>query len=113
MVVLRAELPPQHLRSITLQARNFGPEEALAKGVLDELCSPEAVLDRALEIACDLAAIPADAYRRIKHQVRADAIARLEEIVATANDPMLEGWFTPEAATSSAAVLRESAGRKT
>ena len=106
MIVVRAELPPQHVRSVTLQARNFGPEDALAKGVLDELCPPDRVLDRALEVARDLATIPSDAYRRIKHQVRADAIARLEELVAKANDPMLEDWLSPEAASASAAVLR-------
>jgi enoyl-CoA hydratase len=106
MIVVRAELAPQHVRTVTLQARNFGPEDALARGVLDELCAPDRVLGRALEIARDLATIPPDAYRRIKHQVRADAIARLEDLVTKGNDPMLEGWFSPEAATASAAVLR-------
>jgi enoyl-CoA hydratase len=113
MIVLRAELAPEHVRTVTLQARNFGPEEARAKGVLDELSPPDRVLARALEIARDLATIPPDAYRRIKQQVRADALTRLEALLATGNDPMLEGWLTPDAAAASASVLRGAAGRQT
>ena len=108
MTVLRAEMAPQHVRTITLQASTFGPEKALDMGVLDELCPPDEVLDRALEVARDMASIPAEAYLRIKRQLRGEVIARLEELVATGSDPMLEHWFGPDAAKSAAAVLRGS-----
>lgn len=106
MTVLRAELAPTDVRYFTLWARNVSADEARLRGVLDELVSPEAVLPRALEVARDMATIPSDAYRRIKRQVRADALVRLEEIVASRSDPMLDAWVSPDAASASAAVLR-------
>jgi enoyl-CoA hydratase len=111
MVVLQAELAPEHVRFITLHARSFGPEEARARGVLDEIQPPEAVLERAIEVARDMAGIPADAYRRIKHQVRGAAIDRIAEINATDADPMLEGWVSAEAPAAAAAVLEGAKSR--
>lgn len=110
MIVLQAEMPPQQVRQITFRARNFGPEEALERGVLDEIRPPESVLDRALEVATDMATIPAEAYRRIKRQVRGTAIARLERLDATSDDPMLAGWLSPETATAASSVLRGTSG---
>jgi enoyl-CoA hydratase len=110
MIVLQAEIPPHQVRQITLQARNFGPAEAIERGVLDEIRSPESVLERALEVAVDMATIPAETYRRIKHQVRAAAIARLEQLEATGDDPMLAGWLSSESATAAASILRGTSG---
>jgi enoyl-CoA hydratase len=105
MIVLQAELSPEHVRCITFQARNFGPEEALKRGVLDELRPPEFVLERAVEVAADMATIPSEAYARIKHQIRADAIERLEHLVASDDDPMLDGWLTGDTTEAAASVL--------
>jgi enoyl-CoA hydratase len=43
MAIVRAELAPAAARRLTLAARNYGPEQALADGVLDELVEPEAL----------------------------------------------------------------------
>jgi enoyl-CoA hydratase len=106
MIVLLAECAPQDVRFITLLARNFGPEEARRRGVFDELQPPEAVLERALEVARDMASMPADGYRRIKQQVRAAALAKIEAVIEADADPMLDGWFAPEARDASLAVLK-------
>ena len=105
MIVLQAELSPVDVRFMTLFSRNFGPDEARARGVLDELQPPASVLERAIEVARDLASIPPDAYRRIKQQVRGAAIARIEQLNATDSDPMLEDWVSPEAQQASASIL--------
>lgn len=105
MVVLRAECAPQDVRYGTLWARTFGPEEACRRGLLDELVAPEAVLDRALEVARDMAGMPADSYARIKRQIRQAALEQIERIVSQDLDPMLEGWLSPQAQQASAALL--------
>jgi enoyl-CoA hydratase len=112
MLVLQAELAPADLRYATLQARNFGPDEALARGILDELQPTDTLLERAIEVAGDLASMPADSYRRIKHQVRGAAIARLDELVATDTDPMLQDWLSPDAREASAAILDAARERR-
>jgi len=88
----------------------LGSDEARLRGVLDELQPPAAVLERALEVARDMATMPPDSYQRIKRQVRQAAITRIEEINATASDPMLQAWVSPDALKASASVLRGSGG---
>ena len=113
MIILLAELAPADVRYTTLQARNYGAQEARDRGVLDELQPAAAVLERAIEVARDMASMPADGYRRIKHQTRRVAIARIEEIVSANADPMLENWFGPDARDASTALLEASKlGRK-
>jgi len=110
MGILRAELSPPVARVLTLQARNVGPETARAQGVLDELQPPDRVLPRALEVARDMATIPADAYARIKEQLRGEVITRLDDIVARSADPLIGAWMTDEAPGAAAALLRGKGG---
>jgi len=105
MAIVQGELAPQDVRYATIYARRFGSEEARRRGVLDELQPPAAVLERALEVARDMATMPPDGYRRIKQQVRQAAIARIEEVNATGSDPMLEAWVSPDAPEAAASVL--------
>jgi len=106
MVVLEAELAPADLRYAMLYAHLFGPEEARSRGLLDELQPPANVLERALEVAGELASRPADGYRRLKHQLRGVAIGRIERLIATDADPMLEDWLSPDAREAADGILR-------
>jgi enoyl-CoA hydratase len=110
MAIVQAELAPQDVRYTTIYARRFGSEEARRRGILDELQTPAAVLERAIEVARDMATMPPDGYQRIKRQVRQAAIARIEEINATGSDPMLEAWVSPDAPEAAAAIIRGSGG---
>jgi len=110
MAVVQAELAAPDLRYVTLHARNFGPAEARSRGVLDELQPRADVLTRALEVARDLASMPADGYGRIKRQVRAATIDRIEQLIADDADPMLHGWLDPGSPEAAAAILRAARG---
>ncbi len=105
-VVVQAELAPADVRYTTLYAKNFGPDEAVARGVLDELQPQENVLARAIDVAQDLASMPADSYGRIKRQFRAKAIAQIEQLNADQSDPMLASWVSDESAEASESILR-------
>jgi enoyl-CoA hydratase len=106
MALVKAELPAAVARRLVLAARNYGPEEALADGVLDELAEPEALLARARAVALELAAIPPRAYARIKEQLRAEALAHCRRIAETGLDPLANSWLGPETRAASAALLR-------
>ncbi len=106
MLVLQAEVAPHVARVLTLRANNIDPQAALAWGLLDELQAPAAVVSTAIEVARDLASIPSEAYARIKQQLRAATLVRIEETIAQGTDPALESWVTSEAAAASAALLR-------
>lgn len=110
MAIVQAELTPAAARLLTLVARNIDAARAMALGVLDELQPDDAVLRRALEVAEDLATIPRDAYARIKRQLRAQTISRIDALVAGGTDPMLSAWLGPDTATAAGAVLRGEGG---
>jgi enoyl-CoA hydratase len=105
MMVLHAECAPQDVRYTTLFSHTFGSDEAHRRGILDELVPPQNVLERAIQVARDMAGMPSDGYRRVKYQVRQAAIARIQEFLAQGRDPMLEGWLSPEAQQASTAIL--------
>ena len=99
MAVVRAELSPPVARRLVLRSDLVGPEEALALGALDELVPADELLPRALEMAEELAALPAAAYGYVKGQLREDALPD------AASDPLLDGWLGEETAEASAGIL--------
>jgi enoyl-CoA hydratase len=105
MAVVRAELTPPAARRLVLGAGLVDAETAAALGVFDELADPGDVLERSLEAARGLAALPRTAYERIKGQLRGDAIAAIETAIASGADPLLGGWLAGETAAAAAAVL--------
>jgi enoyl-CoA hydratase len=89
LAVCRHRLSAPAYNNLCLTGRVIGPEEALALGVVDELAAPQRLVERASEIAAELAGYPA--YARVKDQVRATARAEMEQAVA--QDPLLTGWL--------------------
>jgi enoyl-CoA hydratase len=110
MIVVDSELPPQSVRYCAMYARKFDSEHALRHGVFDELVSPAKMMDRAMEIAEDMASMPADAYRKVKRQVREAAFQRIEKVLSNESDPMLRSWLSPKAPRASAEMLNGSVG---
>ena len=105
LAVCRAELAPAALRVLGLRAHLVDPREAARLGVLDELVAPESLIDRALELAGEFAALPPGAYGRVKRQLRGEAIERMEAIVAAGGDSLQAGWLGDETAAAARAIL--------
>ncbi|HKP92003.1 MAG TPA: enoyl-CoA hydratase/isomerase family protein [Thermoleophilaceae bacterium] len=104
MAIVRAELPPPSVRALTLHADLIDSDHrAVELGLLDELCAPDDLIDRCLEVAGELAALPRGAYARVKDQLRGATVAKLEAVVA--DDPMRSTWLGDETAAASAAIL--------
>ena len=104
--LVRAELTPQAARRLVLGADLIDAETALACGAVDELARPDVVLERALEVARELAALPRATYEVVKQQFRGDALERMRE--ASERDPLASGWLTDEMPDASKAVLEGS-----
>jgi enoyl-CoA hydratase len=103
--VLRHELSTPVFRRLLLTGINSGPEQAMEWGVLDELQPPERLLERAKEVAADLATLPRDSYNRIKRQVKGGAIDRIESVIKS-GEPMLEMWITEEGKEGAADMIQ-------
>jgi enoyl-CoA hydratase len=106
MAVVKAEMSPAVARRRTLVARNSSSQEALADGILDELQPPDRVLPRAVEVARDLASMPAVSYGQIKRQLRAETLAAIEPAVAAGTDPLLDSWLSGDTKSAAAGLLK-------
>jgi enoyl-CoA hydratase/carnithine racemase len=74
-------------------------------GALDELQPDERVLERSLELASKLAALPRAAYPIVKRQLRGGTLERIEQVLSGEHDPFAASWLGDEAADASAAIL--------
>ena len=88
--VVRAELSAAATRLLVLGNRLVDAGECVRLGAFDEVLHPDAVVDRALEVANELAALPADMYARTKAELRGATVATLSR--AAAADPLLDAW---------------------
>jgi enoyl-CoA hydratase len=71
--VLRFSLPPQRASELLLRGELHDPPAALAKGLVDELAPGGSLLDRALAVAGELAAVPPASFATTKRRLRAAA----------------------------------------
>ena len=101
LAVIRAELDRVPLRRLVLGAELVGGEEALELGLVDELAKDTE--ERALEVARELASLPAGTYSRVKLQLREPALIEMRE--ALERDPLAAGWLSDETEGAAAAVL--------
>lgn len=90
--LLQVKLSPAILRNMLLTGRKIGPQEALARHVVDILAAKELVLPRAVELAQGLASLgeKREAYALLKGQMYGEVIEmcgkaawKQEEIVGT------------------------------
>jgi len=88
--VVRAELTAAAARLLVLGNRLVDAGECVRLGAFDEAVAPDAVLDRAVAVAGELAALPAALYATTKADLRAATIASLR--TAAERDPLLDAW---------------------
>lgn len=81
--IMRHVTTPQYLEEVILGAATYTPEDAMTRGLVQEIVAPEALLDRAVAAANSLAAISPAAFALSKRQLRAHATERVQAA---------EGW---------------------
>lgn len=110
MGVVKAELSPPAARELALGSELIDQGRGLELGLLDEIVEPDALEERALEAAAELAALPRAVYARVKDQLRGETAAALRERLDRGQDPVLGGWLAEETAAASAAILDRGSG---
>jgi enoyl-CoA hydratase len=94
--IVRFATPPQHFSTLVCTGRTWLPEDALSRGLVDELVQPEKLLDRAIEVAEELAAIPAAVFTTTKLAVRGPMIEAAQRQSALTDAARLEQWCDPK-----------------
>lgn len=105
ILLLRGLVPGRVVRDVAVAGRLFGPEEALAAGLVDRLAEPGAVLGAARALAEELGAKPAHAYGGMKSLLHEDLIERLGRDGARNEQRFVDAFFHPDTRL----LLREAA----
>jgi enoyl-CoA hydratase/carnithine racemase len=103
--LVRAELDPPAARALSLRAHLVEPEEALRLGLVDELAGPDEVLERACDVAHEMARFGGESYSRTKLELRGATLQRIEAAVEL-GDPLLEAWLDEDSPHAAASMLR-------
>lgn len=111
MEIARAELGPQALRRLLISGQNADVQTARSWGILDELVAPADLMQRAIEIAHDYAAIPPLAFAGVKAQTRAPTVDLVRKAIADESDPLRPNWFTTETLAAANALLEDAKAR--
>lgn len=82
------------------------PAQALAAGLVDELCLPETLMTRALERAGELAALPVKTYTRTRQLVRRELRQWYESPAESLEELMAEGWVNDESIARLRSLVR-------
>jgi enoyl-CoA hydratase/carnithine racemase len=100
-----------HTEGVILTAKLFIGPEAQAMGLVHEYVGAEALIDRAVAIAGELAGRPPDAYRLAKQLLRAPTMQRIA--AAASNDGEVRRvWASPDAADAMRAQLDRTAAAR-
>jgi enoyl-CoA hydratase len=93
---VRFATPPQHFPMLVCNGLTYLPDEALARGLVDELVDPEQLIDRACAVAEELASVPASAFAATKLAVRRPWIEAAEQQSRLQDAALSEKWSAPE-----------------
>jgi enoyl-CoA hydratase len=106
--VLRFAVGTPRLKELTYYGRTYPAEQALRLGLIDEAVPAESVLARAVEVAGELAALPAGALRHTRRQLRGPALERISTERAADDATVRKMWGSPEAQEKLAGYVRET-----
>ena len=89
--IMAARVPASALRDLVYTGRNVQADEAVAKGLADEKCSADQLVDRACAVARQLASIPAGAFALTKETFYSPILMRVAQL-ADLNARVVDAW---------------------
>lgn len=109
--IVAARVPDAAFRDLVFTGRTVQVDEAVALGLVDEKCAGETLLDRAIEVANQLAAIPAGAFALTKEAFTTlilDRTACLSDL----NARVVHAWLQPQTYDTIRAHLERTVGNR-
>jgi enoyl-CoA hydratase len=93
---VRFALPSQQLQALVYTGMTVLPDEALQRGIIDEIVDADSLAARASEMARHLASLPPRAFALAKRQLRETAVDRARHYANELDGEILEIWSAPE-----------------
>ncbi len=73
-ILAKTHIDPLHHSRAIIQSEVYKPEEAAKIGIVDEVCEPDQVMERAIAKLKELYELPAASYEVNKHYIREEVI---------------------------------------
>lgn len=103
---------PLHVEELVFSGRLLDAREAHDRRLVEELVDPEAVLDRACEVAAAYGAIPAATFAMTKAHLRRPTVERIAQIAPELDPQVLRQWSKPESLAGIRRFLEATVGKK-
>jgi enoyl-CoA hydratase len=110
--IMRLVLAPGRLAELLYRGATLEPQLALEWGLVDALAEPARLLEDALVVAGELAAVPAGSFALTKAQLRAPAIERISALRARYGAAVLEQWCEPGTLAAIGAYVERTLGKR-
>jgi enoyl-CoA hydratase len=105
---IRFALPPQQVQALLYTGKTVLPDEALQRGIVDELADAAALPGRAAEMAQHFASLPPHAFALAKRQLRETAIDRAKHYANELDRDVIDFWSAPETLANVRAYLAKT-----
>jgi enoyl-CoA hydratase len=103
--VLRHAVNNDHVQEIVYTARSYRPADALAKGLVDEVAPAGDLMQRALDMADELAAVPPTTFSLMKRALRKPAVEAARRESAATDEEIKAAWRSEEVHDAIRALL--------
>lgn len=90
--IVRFSVPRSQVQTLVYRANTYLPEEALARGMVDELVEAEVLLEEAQRVAAELAEIPAPSFSINKAMLRRTAREQIALHRKEVGDAVKDRW---------------------
>lgn len=90
--LLRYAIPPQHLHSLIYGGSTLLADDAADKGVIDEACDADQLMERAMAVATRLGALDSRNFRLTKTMLRDPGLQRMLNAGERLNPAVYQRW---------------------
>jgi enoyl-CoA hydratase len=109
--IMAARLSDGALRHLVFTGRTLSVDDAKTMGLIDEQCPSAMLMDRALDVAQKMAAIPAGAFALTKEACYRPILDRAGQL-ADLNARVADAWLQPQTYDTIRAYLERTVGKK-
>jgi enoyl-CoA hydratase len=106
--LVRRVWPPAHFQEAIYTGRSYTVDEARDLGLVDEVVEPESLMERAFEVAGQLASIPSRSFALTKRMTRRPSALLIEDHQRKIGGDMLAAWRSPEVLETIAAYVERT-----
>jgi enoyl-CoA hydratase len=93
---VRFSLPAQQLQTLLYTGKTVLPDEALQRGIVDEVVDAASLAARAEELGRHFASLPPRAFALAKRQLRETAVDRARHYANELDSEVIDLWSAPE-----------------